>query len=252
MLELFGNGADRVLIFGGIHGDEPTSAELARKFADHLRINWDLFEGKTIGILAEANPDGLIRKTRTNANGIDLNRNFPARNWSKAARRGAAHGPRPASEPETRAILKAMEIIQPARIVSIHSATAGHHCNNYDGPARLLAEAMGGHNRYPVKATMGYPNAGQLRKPGGRRSVDPHDYPRASACRQRPTCLARQRQSAVCVYRRRSAGRTLNHSPPHHAAMRFPSRVPFSAARKSGRTRPARPAFMGQSYPPEK
>ncbi len=160
-LEIFGDGPDRVFIFGGIHGDEPTSATLAKRFADHLRIHWEMFEGKTIGILAEANPDGLLRKTRTNAHGIDLNRNFPASNWSKAGKSGK-HGTRPCSEPETRAIIKAMELIQPARIVAIHSARGGRHCNNYDGPARLLAEAMNQHNRYPVKASMGYPTPGSF------------------------------------------------------------------------------------------
>lgn len=159
VLEIFGSGAERMLIFGGIHGDEPTSAVVARRLADYLRTDWDLLEGRTIAILAEANPDGLEKKTRTNANGVDLNRNFPAKNWK---RHGKRHGAKPLSEPESRAIVRAVEISKPDRIVSIHSARRGHHCNNYDGPAKLLAELMSRYNRYPAKPTMGYPTPGSF------------------------------------------------------------------------------------------
>ena len=51
---------------------------------------------------------------------------------------------------------------KPEWIISIHSIARGKHCNNYDGPARWLAEAMYRHNGYPVTATMGYPTPGSL------------------------------------------------------------------------------------------
>jgi protein MpaA len=161
-LEIFGDGPDRALIFGGIHGSEPTSAVVAERLADHLRIHWELFDGKTVAILARANPDGLARGTRTNANGVDLNRNFPASNWRLTGRGRFFGGSAPASEPETRAIIRAVEHVRPGRIISIHSTGRGTHCNNFDGPARALAEAMARHNRYPVKATMGYPTPGSF------------------------------------------------------------------------------------------
>ena len=161
-LEVFGDGADRVLIFGGIHGSEPTSAVLARKLADHLRINWDLFAGKTVAILAEANPDGLTKRSRTNARGVDLNRNFPATNWRQSRRGHRLYGSAPASEPETQVIIRAVELIRPDRIVAIHSTRRGGHCNNFDGPAEYLARLMAQSNGYPVKATMGYPTPGSF------------------------------------------------------------------------------------------
>jgi murein tripeptide amidase MpaA len=71
-------------------------------------------------ILAEANPDGLLTGRRTNANGVDVNRNFPARNWRRFKHPLFDNGPSPASEPETRAILAAIEEMRPGRIVSIH------------------------------------------------------------------------------------------------------------------------------------
>ncbi len=162
VLEFFGDGPDRVLIFGGIHGNEPTSAAVARSLANHLRVNWDLFAGRTVAILAEANPDGLAARRRTNARGVDLNRNFPARNWQPASGKEVRHGSRPASEPETRVIVRAIEIVRPHRILAIHSTGRGRHCNNYDGPAHQLAEQMARCNGYPVRASMGYPTPGSF------------------------------------------------------------------------------------------
>jgi len=162
VLEVFGEGPERILIFGGIHGNEPTSAEVARKLANRLRIDWELFTGKTVAILAEANPDGLADGRRANANGVDLNRNFPAENWRRSRRGGRRHGSAPASEPETQAIIRAMELICPSRIVSIHSTRRGTHCNNFDGPADRLADLMAQFNDYPVKASMGYRTPGSF------------------------------------------------------------------------------------------
>ena len=161
-MEIFGNGPDRVLIFGGIHGSEPTSAVLARELANRLRINWQLFEGKTVAVFPEANPDGLTAGRRTNSRGVDLNRNFPAKNWKHVHSNNLSNGTKPASEPETQAIITAIEMIKPDRIVSIHSIRRGRHCNNFDGPAHSLAQLMSSYNHYPVKPTMGYPTPGSF------------------------------------------------------------------------------------------
>jgi protein MpaA len=162
VLELLGDGPERVFIFGGIHGNEPTSAYVAHELSSYLRAHPEVLAGRTVGILAEANPDGLTRGSRCNANGVDLNRNFPARNWKRSDRKGSRGGCRPGSEPETQAILRSMELLHPARVVSLHAATEGHYCNNYDGPARQLAQLMARTNRYPVKARMGYPTPGSF------------------------------------------------------------------------------------------
>jgi murein peptide amidase A len=163
IMEVFGDGPDHIFIFGGIHGSEPTGAYVARELANYLRGHGELCAGKTVAILAAANPDGLQRGTRANARGVDINRNFPASNWRPAGKRGGKHGAAPASEPETRALQRALEIIQPRRVVSIH-ATVGEarHCNNYDGPAAGLASLMARYNRYPVTASMGYATYGSF------------------------------------------------------------------------------------------
>jgi hypothetical protein len=159
-MQVFGNGPDVTLIFAAIHGDESTAAYIGRKLSDELRGMRDLPAGRTVALVPVANPDGVAAGTRTNANGIDCNRNFPASNWKR--RPGFLRsnpGTRPASEPETLAIVKAVERVKPARIISIHS---GLRCNNYDGPAAGLAEELARHNGYPVQSSVGYPTPGSF------------------------------------------------------------------------------------------
>jgi hypothetical protein len=158
IMTVFGDAPQPTFIFGGIHGDEPLGADLARRLADWLAINPDAWRERSVAILADANPDGLARGSRYNATGVDLNRNFPATNW----RPGKRFGPRAASEPETRAILRAVEMLKPGRIVAIHTCLRRRHCNNYDGPAKDLAHLMNALNGYPVRATIGYPTPGSF------------------------------------------------------------------------------------------
>ena len=161
-LTTFEDGEPTIFIVAGIHGDEPGSADVAHALVDYLHANPDAYAGRTVGIMPASNPDGLARNRRTNANGVDLNRNFPASNWRSAGGAADRHGAQPESEPETRAIQRAMQILQPICVVSIHSISAGKYCNNYDGPARELAELMAGCNGYPVKANIGHPTPGSM------------------------------------------------------------------------------------------
>jgi predicted deacylase len=150
------------LIIGGIHGSEPTSAYVAHRLAEYLAASRPNSHKRPVAIMPFANPDGLLVEQRTNARGVDVNRNFPATNWRPHKHKLYYNGPHPSSEPETHAILKAIDTLKPARIISIHSIERGKHCNNYDGPAESLAQLMHAHNRYPVTATMGYPTPGSL------------------------------------------------------------------------------------------
>ncbi len=160
---VFGSRPNPIFIFGGIHGHEPTSAQLARRLLSFLHRNPWICQNTSVAILPSANPDGLAKGSRQNINGVDCNRNFPATNW-QTSRPGQRYygGPRPLSEPETSAIVKAVLILQPQSIISIHSMRGGNFCVNYDGPARDLAETMAGKNQYPVKASIGYPTPGSF------------------------------------------------------------------------------------------
>jgi protein MpaA len=161
-LEVFGDGQDRVLVVGGIHGDEPAGATVADALARLLDSHPEFVDGLTVGIFAAANPDGLLSGQRANADGVDLNRNFPSADWRHANSDELSHGRFPGSEPETAAVIQAVKIIEPRRIIDIHSIERGYHGNNYDGPAEELAQLMSHFNGYPVLADIGYPTPGAL------------------------------------------------------------------------------------------
>jgi len=162
-MHVFGQDGPATLIFAGIHGDEGISQVIALGMIEHLLSDKTLYESRKVAVIPSANPDGLLAGTRVNANAVDCNRNFPARNWKPQAA-GARYSPgtAPGSEPETKAILEAIKIFDPDAIVSIHSTDSFAPCNNYDGPAKELAELMAPHNGFPAKGSVGYPTPGSF------------------------------------------------------------------------------------------
>lgn len=164
LLHTFGAGRPCLFIHGGIHGNELASVYVAQRLLDALRSDARLSADRTIGLIAVANPDGYAERKRANANGIDLNRNFPSRDFKPSRRYGAA----PASQPETRAILRAMELLRPDAIITLHSITGGRECNNFDGPARGMAEFMARYNGRPVMGDLGYETPGSFGRWAGR------------------------------------------------------------------------------------
>ena len=86
----------KLLVVGDIHGNEAAGMRIARRLiAGGAPARTELLVVPTI------NPDGVAAGTRGNAHGVDLNRNFPFR-WRPLGG-GEYSGPRPLSEPETRA-----------------------------------------------------------------------------------------------------------------------------------------------------
>lgn len=161
-MHVFGTQGRAALIFGAIHGSEPNSGHLARHLLDYLLEHPEAYANRRVAVIPVTNPDGLVRTRRLNEHQIDLNRNFPATNW-KVSKLGATFGgEKAASEPETQAIIKAVELLEPDRIVSIHAITKGRECNNYDGPGAELAEVMKTQNGYRVAKTIGYPTPGSF------------------------------------------------------------------------------------------
>jgi len=142
--QVFGRGDDVVLLLAAIHGSEAAGSPLVLRLAEHLSRRPGLLTGRRVVLVPVANPDGLARRTRYNSRGVDVNRNFPAFNWSPDRRRGS----KPLSEPASRVIDSLLATYRPARIVTIHQPLA---CIDYDGPARALAEAMAACGDLPIK-----------------------------------------------------------------------------------------------------
>ncbi len=104
-----------LLVLGQMHGDEP----YGRYVVDRLR-KLTPRKDTAIWTIRTINPDGAALRTRRNARRVDLNRNFPG-DWRPGTPGSLYYaGPRPASEPETRAFIEAAETIKPDAVVSYH------------------------------------------------------------------------------------------------------------------------------------
>ena len=156
---VFGSGAKRVLVFGGIHGDEQHTTVVARALAVHINPE-TLPPNLTLVIVPDVNPDGLMASTRVNANGVDINRNFPSKTWRSAYTEMTRYpGLKPSSEPETRAVLSLLERYPPHLVVTLHAALG---CVNWDGPGGQFAQIMAAVNGYPLCSSLGYETPGSL------------------------------------------------------------------------------------------
>jgi protein MpaA len=135
------NGADssrNILVFSVTHGDEHESGTIALRWMQRLS---DLKPRNRWRIVPILNPDGLASRKRMNANGVDLNRNFPSKDWNVTANKYWSKdskqdprkfpGPKPASEVETRCAMDIINDFRPDFIVSVHTP---YGVLDFDGP----------------------------------------------------------------------------------------------------------------------
>jgi protein MpaA len=158
------SGDCRLLVFAGIHGEEPETtyalSRALRQFAE---------PPEHAAVVLAANPDGLIRGTRGNARGVDLNRNFPARNWAPApvTHRSTLEDPSdvllspgdaPGSEPEVQALLALIAELRPRAVVALHAPLA---CMD-DAHDTALGRRLAARTGMPLVRDVGYPTPGSF------------------------------------------------------------------------------------------
>ena len=113
----------KAVFIATMHGNESGPASILNDLRDGPPIT-----GADIWVVPYMNPDGYARNTRQNAHRVDLNRNFPV-NWIRQY--GTYNsGRRPASEPETRAMMRFLGVIRPRFIVSFHQPLFGVDMTN--------------------------------------------------------------------------------------------------------------------------
>lgn len=157
---VFGAGKRTVLVVGGIHGDEAAGVVLARALVAYIRPLPAACFSQRVVVMPAVNPDGSAAHTRYNAHRIDLNRNFPAKDFGTGAHQGRYYGGHTASsEPETRAVMQVVTKYQPAVIIAFHAPLA---CINYDGQASDIVQRFAKLDGFPVVGQLGKRTPGSL------------------------------------------------------------------------------------------
>ncbi|MBL9032921.1 MAG: hypothetical protein JNM80_14590 [Phycisphaerae bacterium] len=128
-----GTGTKRIYVIGCIHGDEPECREAASLLPEALSSQRWLV-GATVRIVRDMNPDGSAAGTRTNTRGVDLDRNWPARDFTARDK----HGRRASSELETATVHKDMLAFKPDVVVVLGSSVVGPVVR-FQGPVRRWA-----------------------------------------------------------------------------------------------------------------
>lgn len=154
---------NKTLVVGCIHGNERAGIAIAKRL-----ISTGLPAETDLWIITNLNPDGAAAGTRGNANGVDLNRNFPW-HWRKLS--GTYYsGPRPLSEPETRIAYRLIERVRPSVSIWFHQ-----HLD-------LVDDSTGNRSleRRFARAA-GLSLAPLTREPGSAVSWETHRFPHASS-----------------------------------------------------------------------
>ncbi|MDP7319240.1 MAG: M14 family zinc carboxypeptidase [Bacteriovoracaceae bacterium] len=138
------NPKNTTLILCGVHGDEITPVKFCFDILKDLKKHPEVIKDKMVVIAPLVTPDSFMRKypTRYNGRGVDVNRNFPTKDWSKNAIRlwksryrsdkRRYPGKKALSEQETIFQVNLIKRYNPDKIISVHAPLT---LLDYDGPA---------------------------------------------------------------------------------------------------------------------
>lgn len=137
------NKENTTLLLSGVHGDEITPVYYGLRLISWVKGEPDICRDFRVVIAPLVNPDGALKAkpTRTNNNGVDLNRNFPTedfeefaiKRWKKEYKSDPRRypGEKAASEPETEFQMFLIDEYKPNKILTVHSPLGFF---DYDGP----------------------------------------------------------------------------------------------------------------------
>ena len=147
-------------LMAGTHGDEPEGVYILEKIFTWLKDHQSL--DKDFIVIPVLNLDGYQKSERINANGVDLNRNYPSDQWTSQAREKKYYpGTAPLSEPENLFLDQLFKNYPPSLILSLHSWKP---FINYNGDCQKVAEFLNLHNGYEMVGEIidGHPTPGSL------------------------------------------------------------------------------------------
>lgn len=132
-----GKDVKTVVLISTMHGNEPATRQILRALVDGEPVrNLDLW------VVPTYNPDGLAAGTRRNARGVDLNRNYPYRWVDLDGSYESGRGP--ASEPETKAMMRFLRKVRPDHVLSFHQPLHGVDTDTKNRAfARRVADVLG-------------------------------------------------------------------------------------------------------------
>ena len=154
-----------MLVVGCTDGDEPAGIAIVTALRSQQPPT-----GVELWLLPTINPDGLVARTLGNAHGVDLNRNFPHA-WRHLGGSGYFNsGPRPLSEPESRALHRFLLRVKPRLAIWFHQ------------PLALVDDSQGSRR---LERTFGHLIGLPLRRltdyPGSITNWENHRFPRSTA-----------------------------------------------------------------------
>ncbi len=153
---IFGSGSSKIIFIGAVHGNEKSSTYLLNKWIEALEAGYERIPAnRSIVVIPNLNPDGYVANRRTNANNVDLNRNFPSNDWKSGVSMPDGSylehggGVTALSEPESQAIATYIQNNSPRLVLTYHAA-ASIVSPNDAGDSKAIASA------YADKSPVGY------------------------------------------------------------------------------------------------
>lgn len=146
-------------LLAGTHGDEVEGVYVLKELFTWLKTDHNIKDLPVV-VIPILNIDGYCTSSRVNAHQVDLNRNYPTKDWSGDFSEAKYNpGPEALSEPENVFLEKLFEKFPPAFVLSFHSWKP---ILNFNGDCKDIAEFLAKYNSYPISETIGYPTPGSL------------------------------------------------------------------------------------------